>query len=165
MYIHSGVRRSEIQTTTAPHDIPNHLAQCMVHCGYNIFLVKTLCSQWHVVRYELLHGTFVRKQHFLPLSESPMVMTSGKVQSFFLLHWCLVFLSCWPVGLQKLFGECLTSCLIERSFLGVVIPWMTRPFHVKDHAICIEFDDSRHGAMQFSSNVYPSLCKITICAL
>ena len=37
----------------------------------------------NVARYKLLHGAFVRKQ----LSESPMAMSSGKVQSLFLQHW------------------------------------------------------------------------------
>ena len=32
-------------------------------------------------------------------SASPMAMTSGKVQSLFLHHWCQVWLSCRPVGL------------------------------------------------------------------
>ena len=89
---YSNVRWNEIETSsaTARHDIPNHLARRLLHCRYNIFLVKTL-TQWppnvHVARYKLLHGAFVRTQHFLPLSESPMAMTSGKVQSPF-LHQC-----------------------------------------------------------------------------
>ena len=40
----SGVRQNEIQTrsATAHHGTPNHLARRVFHCGYNIFLVKTL---------------------------------------------------------------------------------------------------------------------------
>ena len=42
----------------------------------------------------------------LPFSDSPMAMTSGKVQSLFLYHWCEVWLSYRPVGLQfKLFSK------------------------------------------------------------
>ena len=41
-------------------------------------------TQWppnvHVARYKLLHGAFIRKQHFRPLSENPMAMTSSQVQ-------------------------------------------------------------------------------------
>ena len=48
--------------------IPNHLARRVFHCGYNTFLVKT--PNVHVARYKLLHGAFVKKQYFLPLSES-----------------------------------------------------------------------------------------------
>ena len=79
---HSGVRWNEIQTSsaTARHDTPNHMARRVFHCGYNIFLITTL-TQWplnvHAVRYKLLHDAF-RKQHFLPLSESPMTMTPDK---------------------------------------------------------------------------------------
>ena len=109
--IHSGVRQNEIQTSSAKEQrsTPNHLAWWLFHCGYDIFLVKTL-TQWppnvHEVRYKLLHGVFVTKQHFLPLSESPMAMTSGKVQSFSYHHWCQVWLSCQPMGLQsKFFAE------------------------------------------------------------
>ena len=88
--IHSGVRRNELHSSSVMtrHGTPTHLARRVFHCGYNIFLVK------------LLHGAFIRK-HFLPLSESPMAMTSGKVQSVFLHHWCQVRLSCRPVGLQS----------------------------------------------------------------
>ena len=62
--IHSGVRRNEIQTSsaTARHGTPNHLARQVYHCGYNIYLVKTL-TQWppnvHMAKYKLLHGAFV----------------------------------------------------------------------------------------------------------
>ena len=93
--IHSGVRRNEIQTSSATtrHGTPNHLARREFHCRYNISFVETL-NQWlsneHVARYKLLHGAFIRKQHFLPLGERLMAMTSGKVQSLFLHHWCQV---------------------------------------------------------------------------
>ena len=70
----------------ARHDTPNHLDRQVFRSDYDIFIVKTLVTQWssnvHVARYKLLHGAFVRKQ--LSLSESPMVMTSGKDQSFFI---------------------------------------------------------------------------------
>ena len=85
--IHSGVRRKEVQSSsdTIRHGNSNHLAWRLFHCGC-MFLVKTL-SQWppnvHVARYKLLHGAFVRKHHCLPLKESPMTMTSGKVQYLF----------------------------------------------------------------------------------
>ena len=73
------------------------------------FIVATtyfLTPNVRAVRYKLLHGAFVRKQHFLPLSESPMAMTSCKVQSLFLHHWCEVWLSCRPVGIHsKFFAE------------------------------------------------------------
>ena len=76
------------------------------HCGYNIFRVKTL-TQWppnvHVARYKVLHGAFVTKQHFLPLSESPKALTHGKDQSLFLLDLCQVWLLCRPVGLKSNF--------------------------------------------------------------
>ena len=89
-------------------------------CDYNTFLVKTL-NQWppnvHVVRYKLLHGALVRKQHFLPLSNSPMVMMSRKFQPPSHHHWCQcgcraglydfsplvsAWLSCRPVRLQSI---------------------------------------------------------------
>ena len=91
--IHSGVRRNEIQTssTTARQVAQNYLAWRVFHCGYNIFLVNTL-TQWshnvHVARYKLLHGTFTRKQHFLPLH-----------------LWYQVWLSSRPVGRQSTFAE------------------------------------------------------------
>ena len=104
----------------------------------------------HLQRYKLLYGAFIRRQHFLPHSESPMAKTSGKLQSVFLHHWCQVWLSGRPVDfnpsyllrrletvleliavpfkrklarvfLQALFGACITVCLTERSSLGVVL--------------------------------------------
>ena len=101
--IYGSVLRNEIHTNsvTIRQCTPNNLVRRAFHCG-NIFLVETLTQcppNVHVARYKLLHGAFVRKQHLLPLSESPMAMTSGKVQSLFLHHWCQVWLSCRPVGL------------------------------------------------------------------
>ena len=86
--IHSGVRQNEIQTssTMTQHGTPKHMAQWAYFCGYIIFLVKML-AQWlsnvHVARYKLLHGAFIRNQHFLPLCDSPVAMTSGRIQSNF----------------------------------------------------------------------------------
>ena len=94
-----------IGSVTSRHGTPNQSAHQVFNCGYKTFLVKTL-TRWppnvHVARYKLLHGSFVRKQHFLPLSESPMAMTSGKVPSLFLHHLCQLWLSCCPVGLQQI---------------------------------------------------------------
>ena len=40
------------------------------------------------------------------LSDSPMAMTSGKVQILFLHHWCQMKFTCRPVELHsKLFAE------------------------------------------------------------
>jgi len=86
-FIHSSVRRNEIQTSsaTARHGGLNHLTRQVCHCGYNIFLVKTL-TQWpsnaHVARGRMLHGAFLRKQHFLSFSDSLMAVTSGKFHAF-----------------------------------------------------------------------------------
>ena len=61
--IHNGVKRNEIQTSsaTANHGTQYHLARWVFHCGYNIFLGKML-TQWppnvHVAKYKLLHGAF-----------------------------------------------------------------------------------------------------------
>ena len=90
--IHSGFRRNELQASSAKarHCTRNHLARWVFHYGYNIFLVKTLTQSppnVHVARYKLLYGAFIRKQHFFPLSESPLTMTSGKVQSLFFLFF------------------------------------------------------------------------------
>ena len=64
----------------------NHFAWRLFHCGYKIFLVKTLTVKRrnvHVARYKLLHGAFVRKQHFLPLSDdvwqNPVCFSSSLV--------------------------------------------------------------------------------------
>ena len=84
--IHSGVKWNAIQTSSAMarHGTPNRLARQVLHCGYNIFLAKTITQEPRNVH---VHGAFISKQHFLPLSES-----SGddmwKVQSLFLHHWC-----------------------------------------------------------------------------
>ena len=61
----------------------------------------------HVARYKLLSGAFVRNQNHIPLSESPMAMTSGKVQSVFRHHWCQIWLLCRSVGLQSKFETVL----------------------------------------------------------
>ena len=114
--IHNSVRRNEIHagSTTARHGSPNHLAQRVFHCGYNIFLVKTII-QWlsnvHLARYELLQGAFVEKKLFLPLSKNPMAITFDKVQPLFLHHWCHLYLSYRHVGIQsKLFAERSKQC-------------------------------------------------------
>ena len=117
-FFHSGVRRTS--STTAHHGTLNNFARQVFHCGYNIFLVKIL-TQWppnvHVARCKLQHCAL----HVLPLCESPMAMTSGKVQ----------FLSYPPVGLQsKFFAEtyrnsagtyCCTFYCFKRNTAWIVL--------------------------------------------
>ena len=60
-----------------------------------------------VARYKLLHGEFDKKQHFLPLNENPMSMTSGKVQSIFFMFFingvrCGVLAGMWEFSLHSL---------------------------------------------------------------
>ena len=133
-----------------------------------------------VARYKLLHGAFDKKQHFLPLNENPMSMTSGKVQSIFFFSFingvrCGVLAGMWEfslhslleviavpfkrktarIFLQGLFGERLTICLIERSSMGV--GFRGRPDLFLLRALSIVFDVSIghrwFGATQFSSNI------------
>ena len=80
--IHSGERRNKIQTssTTARH------GGCFVRAT-TYFLTKRLPNML-VARHKLLYGAFVRKQHFLSLSERQMAMTFGKFQALVLQHWC-----------------------------------------------------------------------------
>ena len=126
-----------------------------------------LMCMWRVTNWCMAHSS--EKQHFLPLSESPMAITSGKFQSLFLHHWCQVWLSCRPVGLQsncllrrlntvlelmfvhykmarivlqELFVERIAMFLIERSSLAVVFRERPDLCPVMKRAINIAFDDS-----------------------
>ena len=102
--IHSGVRRNELQTSsvTERHYTPNHSTRRVFHCGYNTFLVETL-TQWppnvHVAMYILLHGLFVRKQHFVSTQrESSLVFFTTGVRSGF--RACL-----WDCSRHSLLGD------------------------------------------------------------
>ena len=145
--IHSGVGRNEMHASsgTARHGTPNNLAWWVFHCGYNIFLVKSL-TQWsskvHMERFKLLHGAFIGKQHILPQSE-----TSSIVQSLFItgvkscrhmglqskhyllsrleavLEFIALLFKCKipRIFLQELFSEDIALCLVEWSSLDVVV--------------------------------------------
>ena len=104
-------------------------------------------------RYKLLHEAFVRKQYFLPLSQSPIAMTSGRDQFLILHHWCQVWLPCRtsnsllerletvlePIALpykRKIARMVLlffTLCFIDRCSL----PCTTRPFLVIKRVIAL----------------------------
>ena len=85
----------------------NDIVPQIIWLGGCLFVVTTyFLPGVHVARYKLLRGGFIRNQNHIPFSESPMAMTSGKVQSVFRHHWCQIWLLCRPVGLQsKLFAE------------------------------------------------------------
>ena len=140
MYIHSGVRRSEIQTTsaTARHGIPNHLAPRVFHCGYNIFLVKILkCMLWGInccMRHSsesnsLFHSAKV--QWRWRLTKSSLLFSITGVRCGFRANSVQILYrdvskQCWNllrkiarIFLQELFGQRITFCLIERSTLGL----------------------------------------------
>ena len=78
------------------------LVECFI-VATTYFLSKSLPNDrlmcmWLVTNCCMVHSS---GKKILPLSESPMAMTSGKVQSVFLHHWCQVRLSCRPLGLQS----------------------------------------------------------------
>ena len=109
-------------------------------------LVKNARTQWpqimHVARYKLVHGTLVRKQHFLPLSKSPVSFPVSLVSDVAFkpalrdfspntllrrLETVLAMIAerfkrnIERIVLQKLFIERINICPIERSSLGVVL--------------------------------------------
>ena len=128
--------RNETQTSSNP----NYLAQWLFHCGYNIFLVKTLI-QWppnvHMVRYKLLKGAFVRKEHFFSLSEfngdavwqSLVSFSSSLVSGVAFVPACRtsVQIQCWNVLLLLLRSHCAIfherccSSVKERS---LIVRWV-----------------------------------------
>ena len=104
--IYSDVRCNEVQTIsiTARLDTGNTFAGGCYIVATTYFLSR---CQWqpnvHATRYKLLHSAIVRKQTFLPLSDSPIAMTSGNSGFRFLHQYCRVWLLCRPVGLQSHF--------------------------------------------------------------
>ena len=158
-FIHSGVGRNEVQASsaTARHDTPNNLAWWVFHCGYNIFLIKSL-TQWpsnvHVARFKLLHGAFNRKQHIFPPSECRLARCLAQYSIFFFSTgvrcgfragiWdfsqkSLCSKQCWNLVLYfltvKYHGFSCRSSL-ARALLSVVFPgrsssWITRPVLIK----------------------------------
>ena len=90
--IHSGVRRNELQNSSATIRLTKSFSSEGVSLSKRLPRDRLMC---------IWRGTNCCMVHFLPLSESPMAMTSGKVQ--FLFSSSLMWYSCQPVGLQSRF--------------------------------------------------------------
>ena len=78
------------------HDLAPHI----IWLG-GCFIVSTtyVCQNaYPMARYTLLRGAFIRKQHVIPLSESPMAMPSGNIQSLFFITGVRCGFHAWPSG-------------------------------------------------------------------
>ena len=98
--------RMKYRPAASRHDMapPNHLARRVFHCGYNIFIVKTL-TQWppntHMARYKLLHGVLVRKQHSSTQRESNGDDVQSLVSAVVLVPACGTSVKeeiCWDIS-------------------------------------------------------------------
>ena len=150
-----------------PHGTPNHLAQWVFHCGYNICPVQVL-TRWplneHVVWSKLLHWS--ENETFFDSAIVQMWWISGKDQSLFLHQWCHMVLvcgisvqiflwdvskQCWKLAVPLKHKIALFSCttslanaLLSHSavFPGHNLLWTTRPFPVMKRATSIGFHNN-----------------------